>query len=349
MLEPMRTRSKTPKASDEETRLSQRRERNRQSAADSRERKKEVHSEMALELEALRAENTELRRLLAAAQPAAEAAAQPAAAALPGALPRVQGGFDRRDDHNAKRARKAMACEELRQTIRDEIPPTGLALAQLGRDQFPTEITMDGTQMQEVVARDGPMRRLRVGIFRDGKPIRGSDLSARGLQIRAELRYAGHTIAEPKWLDRYDAQHNPAGKQVYNTTLLVNHEVALPISIKALSSDGTLFPGTSKANPVPLKLTIGVEAAAHGGTTFGVAETTTRPFVSKAKADMARKRTEDAPRAADALGAFGGFNGTADMAAVEPEGYTSEELEAIIDEALAAAIYAPEASAVASQ
>ena len=144
---------------------------------------------------------------------------------------------------------------------------------------------------------------------------------------------------------RYDAQHNPAGKQVYND-LLVNHEVAF-------ASDRPLvehtLPGHVEANPVPLKLTIGGEAAAHGGTTFGVAETTTRPFVSKAKADMARKRTEDAPRAADALGAFGGFNGTADMAAVEPEGYTSEELEAIIDEALAAAIYAPEASAVASQ
>ena len=64
MLEPMRTRSKTPKASDEETRLAQRRQRNRQSAADSRERKKGVHDEMALELNALRAENAELRRLL---------------------------------------------------------------------------------------------------------------------------------------------------------------------------------------------------------------------------------------------------------------------------------------------
>ena len=64
MLEPMRTRSKTPKASDEETRLAQRRQRNRQSAADSRERKKGVHDEMALELKALRAENAELRRLL---------------------------------------------------------------------------------------------------------------------------------------------------------------------------------------------------------------------------------------------------------------------------------------------
>ena len=64
MLEPMRTRSKTLKASDEGTRIAKRRERNRQSAADSRERKKEVHDEMALELEALRAENAELRRLL---------------------------------------------------------------------------------------------------------------------------------------------------------------------------------------------------------------------------------------------------------------------------------------------
>ena len=357
------TRSKTPQASDEEARRAARRERNRQSAADSRSRKKEAADEMAAQMEALRAENGELRRLLAAAEEAAKAPAPPAAAALPNALPRVQGRRDKADENSAKRARKALDGEELRQTIRDEIPPTGLALAQLGCDQFATEITTVGTQMQEVVARDGPMRRLRVGIFRDGQPIRGSDVHASGLQIHAELHaVAGHAIPVEKWLNRHDAEHNPTGKMVFNTALLHNHEVAMPISIKALSSDKTLFPGASKTNHVPLKLVIRVKAAAHGGATFGVAEATTRPFLSKVKTNLARKRIEGAPRAAAAPGAFGLFTGTADLssaapaaaapaaapaapaavapaapapATLAPSRYSSEDLDAIIDDALA--------------
>ena len=66
-----------------------------------------------------------------------------------------------------------------------------------------------------------------------------------------------------KWLNRHDAEHNPTGKMVFNTALLHNHEVAMPISIKALSSDKTLFPGASKTNHVPLKLVIRVKAAAR--------------------------------------------------------------------------------------
>ena len=55
-----------PEAVDEESRVARRKARNRRAAADSRERKKAAQDGMALEMEALRAENAELRRLLAA-------------------------------------------------------------------------------------------------------------------------------------------------------------------------------------------------------------------------------------------------------------------------------------------
>ena len=197
------TRSKTPQASDEEARRAARSRRAANPAADSRSRKEGSRRRDG------GADGSASRREWRA-PPAprrgggtAEAPAPPAAAALPNALPRVRGRRDQADENSAKRARKALDGEELRQTIRDEIPPTGLALAQLGCDQFATEITTVGTQMQEVVARDGPMRRLRVGIFRDGQPIRGSDVHAAGLQIHAELhavagpRHSGGEVAQP--------------------------------------------------------------------------------------------------------------------------------------------------------
>ena len=284
----------------------------------------------------LRQENEELQRQLAASQReceelrarVAELEAASAAAALPAlmppqpavnALPQLQGRQRQRnddvlDDRPGKRARKALEGEKFREKLVDVIPPTGLALAQLGRDQFPTEIIQDGNQIQEVLARDGPMRRFRVGLFRDGKPIKGEEINgANGLSLRVELRYAGRTIAAADWLHAHDPEHNRNGKQVSDVANLRDHEVAIPISIKALSSDSKLFPGASKQHHVPLTLAVVVDAAAHGGETFGVAEALTRPFISKAKADSARKRIDGAPRAAHADGAFRNFTGTADL------------------------------------
>ena len=289
------------------------------------------------ELRARVAEHEELQHKFAASQcecavlraRVAELEAASAAAALPAlmppqpavehAQPQLQGRQRQRnddvlDDRPGKRARKALEGEKFREKLVDVIPPTGLALAQLGRDQFPTEIIQDGNQIQEVLARDGPMRRFRVGLFRDGKPIKGEEINgANGLSLRVELRYAGRTIAAADWLHAHDPEHNRNGKQVSDVANLRDHEVAIPISIKALSSDSKLFPGASKQHHVPLTLAVVVDAAAHGGETFGVAEALTRPFISKAKADSARKRIDGAPRAAHADGAFRNFTGTADL------------------------------------
>ena len=289
------------------------------------------------ELRARVAEHEELQHKFAASQcecavlraRVAELEAASAAAALPAlmppqpavehAQPQLQGRQRQRnddvlDDRPGKRARKALEGEKFREKLVDVIPPTGLALAQLGRDQFPTEIIQDGNQIQEVLARDGPMRRFRVGLFRDGKPIKGEEINgANGLSLRVELRYAGRTIATAEWLHAHDPEHNRNGKQVSDVANLRDHEVAIPISIKALSSDSKLFPGASKQHHVPLTLAVVVDAAAHGGETFGVAEALTRPFISKAKADSARKRIDGAPRAAHADGAFRNFTGTADL------------------------------------
>ena len=282
----------------------------------------------------LREENEELQRQLAASQRECEElrarvaeletsvlpALMPPQPAVEHAQPQLQGRQRQRndevlDDRPGKRARKALEGEKFREKLVDVIPPTGLALAQLGRDQFPTEIIQDGNQIQEVLARDGPMRRFRVGLFRDGKPIKGEEINgANGLQLRVELRYAGRTIATAEWLHAHDPEHNRNGKQVSDVATLRDHEVAIPISIKALSSDSKLFPGASKQHHVPLTLAVVVDAAAHGGETFGVAEALTRPFISKAKADSARKRIDGAPRAAHADGAFRNFTGTADLA-----------------------------------
>ena len=289
------------------------------------------------ELRARVAEHEELQHKFAASQcecavlraRVAELEAASAAAALPAlmppqpavehAQPQLQGRQRQRnddvlDDRPGKRARKALEGEKFREKLVDVIPPTGLALAQLGRDQFPTEIIQDGNQIQEVLARDGPMRRFRVGLFRDGKPIKGEEINgANGLSLRVELRYAGRTIPAADWLHAHDPEHNRNGKQVSDVANLRDHEVAIPISIKALSSDSKLFPGASKQHHVPLTLAVVVDAAAHGGETFGVAEALTRPFISKAKADSARKRIDGAPRAAHADGAFRNFTGTADL------------------------------------
>ena len=278
-------------------------------------------------IEQLRARDLESQREIARLRAMNEAAS--AAAALPAlmppqpavehAQPQLQGRQRQRndevlDDRPGKRARKALEGEKFREKLVDVIPPTGLALAQLGRDQFPTEIIQDGNQIQEVLARDGPMRRLRVGLFRDGKPIKGEEINgANGLSLRVELRYAGRTIPAADWLHAHDPEHNRNGKQVSDVANLRDHEVAIPISIKALSSDSKLFPGASKQHHVPLTLAVVVDAAAHGGETFGVAEALTRPFISKAKADSARKRIDGAPRAAHADGAFRNFTGTADL------------------------------------
>ena len=266
--------------------------RTRSSSASSRHRS-------ARTIEQLRARVAELRADPRVALPAL----MPPQPAVEHALPQLQGRQRQRndevlDDRPGKRARKALEGEKFREKLVDVIPPTGLALAQLGRDQFPTEIIQDGNQIQEVLARDGPMRRFRVGLFRDGKPIKGEEINgANGLSLRVELRYAGRTIATAEWLHAHDPEHNRNGKQVSDVATLRDHEVAIPISIKALSSDSKLFPGASKQHHVPLTLAVVVDAAAHGGETFGVAEALTRPFISKAKADSARKRIDGAPRA----------------------------------------------------
>ena len=278
-------------------------------------------------IEQLRARDQESQREIArlramneaASAAAAHLALMPPQPAVEHAQPQLQGRQRQRndevlDDRPGKRARKALEGEKFREKLVDVIPPTGLALAQLGRDQFPTEIIQDGNQIQEVLARDGPMRRFRVGLFRDGKPIKGEEINgANGLSLRVELRYAGRTIATAEWLHAHDPEHNRNGKQVSDVATFRDHEVAIPISIKALSSDSKLFPGASKQHHVPLTLAVVVDAAAHGGETFGVAEALTRPFISKAKADSARKRIDGAPRAAHADGAFRNFTGTADL------------------------------------
>ena len=279
------------------------------------------------ECEELRARDQESQREIAqlramneaASAAAAHLALMPPQPAVEHAQPQLQGRQRQRndevlDDRPGKRARKALEGEKFREKLVDEIPPTGLALAQLGRDQFPTDIIQDGNQIQEVLARDGPMRRFRVGLFRDGKPIKGEEINgANGLSLRVELRYAGRTIPAADWLHAHDPEHNRNGKQVSDVATFRDHEVAIPISIKALSSDSKLFPGASKQHHVPLTLAVVVDAAAHGGETFGVAEALTRPFISKAKADSARKRIDGAPRAAHADGAFRNFTGTADL------------------------------------
>ena len=51
------------------------------------------------------------------------------------------------------------------------------------------------------------MRRFRVGLFRDGKPIKGEEINgANGLSLRVELRYAGRTIATADWLHAHDPE-----------------------------------------------------------------------------------------------------------------------------------------------
>ena len=288
-LEASQRATRLPSAREELQHNSRRRTRRQLRASD---------QESQREIAQLRAMNE------AASAAAAHLALMPPQPAVEHAQPQLQGRQRQRndevlDDRPGKRARKALEGEKFREKLVDEIPPTGLALAQLGRDQFPTEIIQDGNQIQEVLARDGPMRRLRVGLFRDGKPIKGEEINgANGLSLRVELRYAGRTIPAADWLHAHDPEHNRNGKQVSDVATLRDHEVAIPISIKALSSDSKLFPGASKQHHVPLTLAVVVDAAAHGGETFGVAEALTRPFISKAKADSARKRIDGAPRAA---------------------------------------------------
>ena len=151
------------------------------------------------------------------------------------------------DDRPGKRARLSLEGEKFRERIVDEVPPTGLALAQLGRDAFPTEIIQDGDQLQEVVARDGPVRRLRIGLFRDGVAIKGEEVAPEGIRLKVQLRHEGRVIDPRFWLNATGSD-NPSGKNVFAEGHLQpgEHEVIIPISVKALSSNRDLFPGTSR-------------------------------------------------------------------------------------------------------
>ena len=152
------------------------------------------------------------------------------------AQPQLQGRQRQRndevlDDRPGKRARKALEGEKFREKLVDVIADGPRARA--ARRQFPTEIIQDGNQIQEVLARDGPMRRFRVGLFRDGKPIKGEVHDANGLSLRVELQYASRTIAAADWLHAHDPG-NRNGKQVSDVANLRDHEVAIDLDQGAL-------------------------------------------------------------------------------------------------------------------
>ena len=220
------------------------------------------------------------------------------------------------DDRPGKRARLSLEGEKFRERIVDEVPPTGLALAQLGRDAFPTEIIQDGDQLQEVVARDGPVRRLRIGLFRDGVAIKGEEVAPEGIRLKVQLRHEGRVIDPRFWLNATGSD-NPSGKNVFAEGHLQpgEHEVIIPISVKALSSNRDLFPGTSRNSNkhALLMLAVVVDVDHHGGSTLGVDEARTRPFVSKAKADSARCKIPGAIPAAKHAGAHKTFASTSTL------------------------------------
>ena len=210
---------------------------------------------------------------------------------------------------SARGCRSRASCA----SVVDEVPPTGLALAQLGRDAFPTEIIQDDDQLQEVVARDGPVRRLRIGLFRDGVAIKGEEVAPEGIRLKVQLRHEGRVIDPRFWLNATGSD-NPSGKNVFAEGHLQpgEHEVIIPISVKALSSNRDLFPGTSRNSNkhALLMLAVVVDVDHHGGSTLGVDEARTRPFVSKAKADSARCKIPGAVPAAKHAGAHKTFAST---------------------------------------
>ena len=110
------------------------------------------HEELQRQLAASQRECEELRARVAELETSVLPALMPPQPAVEHAQPQLQGRQRQRndevlDDRPGKRARKALEGEKFREKLVDVIPPTGLALAQLGRDQFPTEIIQDGNQI----------------------------------------------------------------------------------------------------------------------------------------------------------------------------------------------------------
>jgi len=218
-----------------------------------------------------------------------------------------------------KRALLSSEGEQFRAGIVDHVPPTGLVLAQLSCNTFPTEILRDGDHLQEVVARDGPVRRLRLGLFRDGVAIAAKEVAPEGLHVKVELRHEGRVV-EPQWWLHAVGPDNPTGKTVFAEGFMRPEEcdIVLPIAVKALSSDRTIFPACARSadKQARLKLAVVVDAARHGGSDLGVGEATTRSFVCKAKADASRAKLPGSVAASRRAGAHRNFSATASVDAL---------------------------------
>jgi len=210
-------------------------------------------------------------------------------AKLQAAYALLQDELDAKDPARAhKRARKAEVGEAQRLAIvDDEPPPRGWALVQKGRPDFPMEM-VDGV---DVVCKTNQVR-LTVALYRDGKPARGTDLSAAGLRMRVSLHQAESEEPVGEWLNEahYSAE----------AVLREELEHTFTLKIERLSSDKALGGNKLRMKHFILKVSP-VAAALPAG--IEVVPACTREFVSKARPDKTRAHPKKEGAAAAAAAA----------------------------------------------
>ena len=210
-------------------------------------------------------------------------------AKLQAAYALLQDELDAKDPARAhKRARKAEVGEAQRLAIvDDEPPPRGWALVQKGRPDFPMEM-VDGV---DVVCKTNQVR-LTVALYRDGKPARGTDLSAAGLRMRVSLHQAESEEPVGEWLN----------EAYYSAEAVLREELehTFTLKIERLSSDKALGGNKLRMKHFILKVSPVASALPAG---IEVVPACTREFVSKARPDKTRAHPKKEGAAAAAAAA----------------------------------------------